>query len=70
MKARVVNNEMMKYEKPQLIEISKLHVAFGICVGGDSNIEDCGVGGHVVPGCGGGGLPITACGSGDSLGGD
>ncbi len=69
MKARVVNNKMMKYEKPKLrlIDISKLHIASGICGGGNSNIEDCGFGGHVEEGCGGGGLPIASCGVGSNL---
>lgn len=51
----------MKYEKPKLVEISKLETAAGVCDLGSSNIEICQPGDAVIPGCVGGGRPTIDC---------
>jgi len=57
----------MKYEKPKLVDLSKIKSVLGVCVDGDSNVENCSPGGNVVPGCTGGGIPTVDCGVGDSF---
>lgn len=61
---------MMKYEKPQLVEISKLIETAGIdiaspdCADGTYVIDTCPGGAVVTPGCNAGGTPLILCGGG------
>ncbi len=57
----------MKYEKPKLVELSKLNATLGACEDGYTNIEICGPGGTVIPLCAEGGAPTTRCDNGGSF---
>lgn len=52
---------MIKYEKPLLINLSKVGIAQGVCATGESNVERCINGDTVIPGCANGGIPTIGC---------
>lgn len=61
---------MIKYEKPQLVEISELTKAEGSgidnpdCSNGSVVLDTCPGGDVVTPGCTAGGVPSIMCGGG------
>lgn len=61
---------IIKYVKPGLIDMQNemnLTVSKGACSSGTTNIEQCGVGGHVIPGCRSGFAPSVKCAKGSSV---